>query len=144
MRQRDNGNGQRHAGTPSNNPLGDFLQNVAHTPNLPNALKDFVNPGDTPEKLLMRTNFIDHQQANAMVMTIHKIRYFDMSDACLELMIDKMASLTSIGGLRMREFLQGVTGVLAPDLYNIDQKAQKKGLLNRNNQERARRDEDED
>ncbi len=137
---RDNGN--KHAGTPSTNPLGDFLRDVAHTPNMPNALKDFTNPGDSPKKLLMRTNFATPAQAKASVMILHKIRRFNMGEEWIELMIEYMAALTSIGGLRMRELLQGVTGVLAPDLYNMEMKKQKKGLFNKENQEKVREDED--
>ena len=99
-------------------PLSKFLENIQSQSQFPNALRDFVHPGKDPKELLMRTVFSDMRAVNAAVLLLHKIDEFNMPQKYKDLVQNKLAGQTSLGGLARRELLQGLIGVLSPSLYN--------------------------
>ena len=75
------------------------------------AIKQFVEPGSSVTKLLMRTFFTDEREMNGAILLLRWVREFKLKDD-ENLLLDRIAAKTSIKGLRMHQLLQGVVGQL--------------------------------
>ena len=75
------------------------------------AIKQFVEPGSSVTKLLMRTFFSDEREMNGAILLLRWVREYKLKDD-ESLLLDRIAAKTSIKGMRMHQLLQGVVGQL--------------------------------
>ncbi len=122
-KHKNGGNGSHTAKPQSgaakgSNPLQSFMEDLASSQQQDSAIRYLVNPGDSPLELLMRTVFKDAEEANACIVTLHKIIRFDMGEKYKQIVLMKLASNCSIKGMSRLEVVEVLTGLLLGSAHN--------------------------
>lgn len=76
--------------------------------------RDFVNPGDNPLQLLMRTYLFSDQEINAAALFLYKCEKIHWKEG-KELLLAKLAGRRSLGGRSMAELLALGIGSYPPN-----------------------------
>ncbi len=71
---------------------------------MPSMARDFVNPGDKPLQLLMRTNLFSDQEINAISLFMYKCDQIKWQEG-KDLLLAKLAGRRSLNGLSMQQLL---------------------------------------
>lgn len=94
----------------------DDVQNLIGDAQVPSVIKELVDPGETPLKLLMRTCFRNERQVNSAVEYLSRCKATNDKEG-EEKLLFKMAANVSIDGMARKEIVMALSQQIAPELY---------------------------